>query len=108
MDLNGLGRRIREERLKLRLTQEKLAEDVDLSDAHIGQIERGGRCPTVGGLVRIANRLGVSVDYLLADSVKVNDATLICELEQLFEGRSIKEKKMAVDLIRTLFRNLDE
>lgn len=38
-----LGRRIREERLKLNLTQEKLAEDVNLSMAYIGQIERGER-----------------------------------------------------------------
>ena len=41
MEQKTLGRRIREERLKLNLTQEKLAEDVDLSMAYIGQIERG-------------------------------------------------------------------
>ena len=42
-----LGRRIREERLKLNLTQEKLAEDVNLSMAYIGQIERGERSLTL-------------------------------------------------------------
>lgn len=35
-----IGKRIREERLRLNLTQEKLAEDVDLSMAYIGQVER--------------------------------------------------------------------
>ena len=43
MEQKTLGRRIREERLKLNLTQEKLAEDVDLSMAYIGQIEVGRR-----------------------------------------------------------------
>ncbi|MBQ4326972.1 MAG: helix-turn-helix transcriptional regulator, partial [Clostridia bacterium] len=43
MDYTALGKRIREERLKLNLTQEQLAEDVDLSTAYIGQIERGER-----------------------------------------------------------------
>ena len=33
----NIGKRIREERLRLNLTQEKLAEDVNLSMAYIGQ-----------------------------------------------------------------------
>ena len=41
MDYIALGQRIREERLKLNLTQEKLAEDVGVSTTYIGQIERG-------------------------------------------------------------------
>lgn len=36
MDYIALGKRIREERCKLNLTQEKLAEDVDLTPAYIG------------------------------------------------------------------------
>lgn len=38
-----IGRRIREERLHLNLTQENLAEDVDLTTAYIEQVERGER-----------------------------------------------------------------
>lgn len=40
MDYHALGKRIREERLRLNLTQEKLAEEVGVSTAYIGQIER--------------------------------------------------------------------
>lgn len=42
IDYTRLGERIREERLHLRLTQAKLAEAVDISDAYMGAIERGG------------------------------------------------------------------
>ena len=73
MEQKTLGRRIREERLKLNLTQEKLAEDVDLSMAYIGQIERGERSLTLDNLVAVANRLGVTVDYLLSDSIAAKD-----------------------------------
>ena len=64
-----IGKRIREERLRLNLTQEKLAEDVDLSMAYIGQVERGERSFTLENLIMVARRLGVTVDYLLSDSI---------------------------------------
>ena len=51
MEHQALGKRIREERLKLNLTQEKLAEDVNLSTAYIGQIERGERSLTLDNLI---------------------------------------------------------
>ena len=42
----NIGKRIRAERLHLNITQEKLAEDVNLSLAYIGQVERGDRSLT--------------------------------------------------------------
>ena len=39
MDYKRLGERIREERLRLHLTQAQLAEDVDISDTYMGAIE---------------------------------------------------------------------
>lgn len=64
MNYVALGQRIKEERHKLNLTQEDLAEDVDLTPAYIGQIERGERKVTLEKLVAIVNRLGVTIDYV--------------------------------------------
>ena len=47
MDYKRLGERIREERLRLHLTQARLAEDVDISDTYMGAIERGERSLTL-------------------------------------------------------------
>ena len=69
MDYKRLGERIREERLRRGLTQAQLAEAVDISNTYMGAIERGERCLTLDTLVRLVNRLSVTVDYLLADSV---------------------------------------
>ena len=41
MDYKGLGERIREERLRLHLTQAQLAEAVDISDTYMGAISVG-------------------------------------------------------------------
>ena len=76
------GERIREERQKLNLTQAKLAEAVDISDTYMGAIERGERSLTLDTLVRLANRLGVTVDYLLSDSVSNNDANILEQFKQ--------------------------
>ena len=102
------GRRIREERKKLNLTQEKLAEDVNLSTAYIGQIERGERSPTLESIVAIANRLSVTVDYLLTDSVNPDGNSALNVWLQLLEGRSEQEVKMAVNIVKALFISLDE
>ena len=60
MDYKRLGERIREERLRLHLTQAQLAEAVDISDTYMGAIERGERSLTLDTLVRLVNRWSVS------------------------------------------------
>lgn len=47
MDYKKLGRKIREERLKLNLTQAQLAESIDISDTYMEAIERGEQSLTL-------------------------------------------------------------
>lgn len=54
-----LGEGIRKHRKLAGLTQEKLAEKVDLNPVYMGQIERGYKVPTVDVLLRIAKQLKV-------------------------------------------------
>ena len=108
MDYIALGKRIREERLKLNLTQEKLAEDVNLSTAYIGQIERGERHISLENLITIVNRLDITVDYILKDSVSVSNNTLSCLWKQLMNGRTEVEMSMAVDTVKLIFGYLDK
>jgi len=108
MDYVRLGRRIREERLKLNLTQAQLAEDIDISDTYVGQIERGERSLTLDTLIRLVNRLGVTVDYLLKDSVASTDDNIINQFKQLIDSQSVERKVMAIDVLKTMFAHLDE
>ena len=101
-----IGQRIREERKRLNMTQEQLAEDVDLTTAYIGLVERGERNLTLDNIVKVANRLGVTVDYLLIDSIDSEKDPMLLEVAQLFANRTNKEKALAVNLIKTLFSYL--
>ena len=110
MDLIKLGKRIREERKKYHLTQEELSEKIDISDSYLGQIERGERGVTIQNLLKISQILGVSIDYLLSDSVdleRIND-NLMNEIVQLIMHRTNEEKKLVHDLVKTLFNRLDK
>lgn len=107
MNYINLGKRIREERLKLNLTQEQLAEYVDISASYMGQIERGERSVTLDTLIRITNRLNVSIDYLLKDSIITDNDNFLNQVKQLFDGKSLSNKQMAIDVIRTMFSHLD-
>ncbi len=60
-----IGLKIKLERAKRKLSQEKLAELADLSKTHVGDIERGATIPTVETLNRIANALGITLVELV-------------------------------------------
>lgn len=103
MDYKFLGKRIREERLRLHLTQAELAEAVDISDTYMGAIERGERSLTLDTLVRLVNRLGVTVDYMLVDSVSDNDSNILEQFRQITDGQPMERKQLAINVLRTLF-----
>ena len=69
MDYMDLGKRVRKQRLLIGLTQQELAERIGVSTSFVGHIERGTRKASLETLVALANALGVSVDYLLAESL---------------------------------------
>lgn len=59
------GERIAEQRKKLGLSQEELAEKLNISQKSISKYELGDRKPQYKVLVRMAEYFGVTVDYLL-------------------------------------------
>ena len=69
MDQKAIGKRIKSAREKKGLTQEQLAEQVNLSPMHISVIEHGNKLPRLETLINIANVLDVSADILLQDVV---------------------------------------
>ena len=107
MDYKRLGERIREERKRLNLTQAQLAEAIDISDTYMGAIERGERSLTLDTLVRLVNRLGVTVDYMLSDSVSDNDSNIMEQFKQITDGQPLERKQMAINVLRTIFSYYD-
>ncbi len=66
-DLRRLGERIREHRHSKGLTQESLAQSLDLSVAYVSLIERGGRNPPYTTVLAIARALGVGPGKIVTE-----------------------------------------
>lgn len=66
--MDNIGKRIRRERLKRRLTLEQLSGRSGLSKSFLSQVERDITTPSVTSLKRIAQQLGISVVRLFADN----------------------------------------
>ena len=64
-DLDGIGLRLREERINAGLSQRELARRLGLSASMISQIESGLSKPSVGTLYSIVTELNVSLDRVI-------------------------------------------
>lgn len=63
--LDGIGDRLREERVKAGISQRELARRTGMSASLISQLEGGLSKPSVGTLYAIVTELGVSLDRLI-------------------------------------------
>ena len=108
IDYKQLGARIREERLHLNLTQAQLAEAIDISDTYMGAIERGERGLSLDTLVMLASRLGVTVDFLLSDSVPDTDTNIMEQFKQIIDNQPLERKRMAINVLRAVFAYFED
>ena len=61
----SLGQRIRKRRQALEITQRQLAEALRVTPQHISAVEQDKRTPSLPSLAKLAEELGVTVDYLV-------------------------------------------
>ncbi len=59
--------------------------------------------------IRMAEeKLGVTVDYMLSDSVTDNDANIIEQFRQITDCQPLERKQMAINVLRTIFSYFDK
>ncbi len=63
--LKRFGERVREERLKRKISQEKLAELAGVHRTYIGMIERAEKNITLENIEKVASALGLQINELL-------------------------------------------
>ena len=100
MDNREIGTRIRLARRDAGLTQEKLAEKIGVST-----VESGSRAPGLETLVKLSQTLHVSLDLLVLGGAPGGDAEAC--LAALVQGRSPRQRMLAVSLVRSLFAEMD-
>lgn len=97
------GRRIKTRRQELELTQQELAQALGLTSQHISAIEQDKRAPSLSSLCKLAQELGVTVDYLVAGKQGVITDTI--PAIKADNKLSLKSKKAMVSLVEELYRN---
>ena len=102
MDMIAIGNRIKAAREQAHLTQEELAEIVDISPTHMSVIERGVKTPKLDTFVKIANALHLSADALLQDVVTPVTDSIIAELSVRIGRLPQKEQDRILNAIRAL------
>ena len=63
--VKAIGERVRDLRIKNKMSQEALANEADVPLSQIGRIERGENNPTISTLHVLATALGIDLKTLL-------------------------------------------
>lgn len=112
LEVGLLGRRVRDARLKLGLTQERLAARANLHYSYVGQVERGNKIPSLKTLTKIARALNLKVEDLIRENEKGNDVSsrdlLVQELLSLVRERPESELKLYICVISQIRKYLDK
>lgn len=102
-----VGDRIKEARKKQNLTQEQLAERLDISVEFIGQIERGLKLPSMHVFIKLIEALNVSADYLLRDYVSTGQLFGDNAIGRKIEKLKPKQRIALEALVDTYIQYLD-
>ena len=91
-----MGKRIQNRRKQLALTQEQLAEMMNVSIQMVSNLERGNKAIRIDNLVNLSQILKVSTDYILTGKETADDMNaLTSRIAQL----STKDRKMIEMLV---------
>ena len=88
--------RLKELRKKANFTQVEVAEKLGISQPAYASWERGVKKPTQDNLVKIAQILNVSVDYLVGNSEEITDELDNIELLFRMNAKGLTDEEKAV------------
>lgn len=105
IDYKMIGNRIKKRRNELKLTQEQLANDLNLSVVYISKIENGKATATLETLTVIAHHLQLDISYLITGTSKLEKSYYMKELDGLCSSASNKQLNLIIKLAKAV---LDE
>ena len=101
MNYYKIGQKIREFRKINGLSQEQLAEKVNISTTHMSHIETGNTKLSLPVFVDLSKVLGVSTDELLGAKDKANQEICMDQIMSILNQCSEQEMKVITDIARS-------
>lgn len=99
---HSFGKKVKEAREKMGLTQAGLSELVGISPNFLGDIERGLKLPSIDTLLRLSNILKTSLDRLFVDSL--NNILL----EESLPKYTDKQLAILNNLVKSISENFEK
>ena len=105
LDYSIIGERLKKARTDKGLTQEKLAEKLDVSIAFLSRIERGSSHISLKRLSQICDILGISEGTILNGSSNNSDTYLSSEFNTLIKNSTPEKQKLIYKIAKVINEN---
>jgi len=102
LDYNIIGQRLKKARIDKKMTQEKLAEKLDVSIAFLSRIERGSSHINLKRLTQICEILGVSEGYILNGVSSNSNNYLSSEFNDILTSISPDKQKLIYKIAKVI------
>lgn len=103
MDYEKLGKNIAIARNKNHMTQEQLAEKIDISTVFISQIETATRKPSLETIYKLSLALNTTIDSLIGND---NLETKYDEIAMLLKDKNEVEISFIINVLREICSNI--
>ena len=103
-----IGKRIKERREELGLTQEEFAEKVGFATHYLSTIERGAAFPRYEKLIALLDGLECSADAIFCDVISYSSGYRSSILSEMIGNLPVKEQKRILDTVEFLIRQAQE
>ena len=97
--MKGMGKAIRRYREEAGITQERLAELVDISTNHLGAIEREVKTPTMETFVKLLNVLGAEPNEVLKEVIPLTRMEHTSVVEGKLERLTPKKQESVLRML---------
>lgn len=108
MDYYKIGQQIRKLRKAHGLSQEELAERVDISTTHMSHIETGNTKLSLPVLVALASALNVRTDDLLSPASPAATSVALEEIATILQRCTPAESRIISDLVKAAKEAMDK
>ena len=102
IDHSVIGSRIKQARLAKNMTQEDLADKIDISVAFLSRVERGNSHINLKRLNQLCGLLDVSEGYLLNGASSSSENYLDKEFTDLIKSVSPEKQKLIYNVAKTI------
>lgn len=108
LDYSVIGSRIKQARLAKNMTQEDLADQIDISVAFLSRVERGNSHINLKRLNQICGLLDVSEGYILNGASSNSENYLEQEFAELLKSVSPEKQKLIYNVAKAIAETEEE